>query len=57
MVNNFVAGVNGKKVALVDCDDNKLKKFTKPPPSILSLKGGHPMVSYIFLQIKCIAKT
>ena len=46
--------VDGNKKAFVDCD--KLYKFIKPPTSILSLKGGHPMVSYTVMQIQTKSK-
>ena len=46
--------VNGKKTAFVDCD--QLYKFIQPPTSILSLKGGYPMVSYTVMQIQTISK-
>ena len=57
LIKNFdyvFADVNGKKTTLIDC--KTLKKFFKPPPSILSLKGGYPMVSYTMLQINTQSK-
>ena len=48
------ADVNGKKATFVDC--KKLNKFIKPPTSILSLKGGHPLVCNTVLQINTLCK-
>ena len=42
----FFQEYGGTGKSFVDCKDSQLEKLQKPPLTVWTLKGGHPMVRY-----------
>ena len=43
---NFFQEYGGTGKSFLDCKDSQLEKLQKPPLTVWTLKGGHPMVRY-----------